>query len=85
MIKLTEDEKVILRNIDKKYKWIARDSTINLMVYVMRPKKGDFEWHAGSIFDYEVVIIFNHLFKFIKWEDEKPYRIKDLLEGETEK
>ena len=25
---------------------------------------------------------FNHLFQFIKWEDEEPYNIEDLLKGE---
>ena len=32
-IKLTEDEKVILRNIDKRYKYIKRDNTGYLVVY----------------------------------------------------
>lgn len=79
MIKLTEDEKVILKNIPKIYKWIARDFTGNLMVYVSKPKKGEFEWLITDIFDYDVMVIFNDLFQFIKWEDEKPYLIEDLL------
>ena len=35
----TEDEKIIARNIDKGYKWIARDSNGNLGVYKGKTKK----------------------------------------------
>lgn len=30
--KFTEDEKTILRNLDKKYKWLARDSSKDLYI-----------------------------------------------------
>ena len=88
MIKLTEDEKVILRNIDKRYRWIARDENGELMVYSTRPLKDRHitkKWRVILTDEYELMHIFNHLFQFIKWEDEKPYLIEDLLEGETEK
>lgn len=77
---LTESEEEILKNIPNIYKWIARDFAGNLMVYAMKPKKGDFYWQPNQIFDYEIMIIFNHLFQFIKWEDKEPYLIEDLLE-----
>lgn len=87
--KLTEDEKVFLRNIDKKYKWITRDACGELWVYQIKPVKQKYE----EIWDYYVEIdgdelwcehlsLFNHLFQFIKWEDEEPYLIEELLKGE---
>ncbi len=87
-IKLTKNEKVILKSINKKYKWIARDEDGELMVYSTRPLKDRHimkKWRVILTDEYELMHIFNHLFQFIKWEDEKPYLIEDLLEGETEK
>ena len=76
-LKLTEDEKVILRNLPKEYKWIARDKNGCLYAYASKPKKGIIMWESdGSM------IPFDHLFQFIKWEDEEPYSIEELLKGE---
>lgn len=74
-IVLSEDEKAVLRNIDKKYKWIARDSEI-LSVYEIEPYKGGLYWECeGACREIEV---FNHLFQFIKPLD-KAYMIDELL------
>ena len=69
--KLTEDEKVILRNLPKEYKWIARDENGCLYVYASKPKKGITIWEGDGL----PMIPFDHLFEFIKWEDEEPYLI----------
>lgn len=74
--KLTEDEKTILRNIDKKYKWIARDEIELLCIFIDKPKKESSYWFTGN---YQSLVAFNHLFQFITWEDEEPYLISDLL------
>ena len=37
----TDDELCILRNIDKKYKWIARDRWEEMWIYSDKPKKED--------------------------------------------
>ena len=78
---LTEDEKVILRNLPKYYKWIARDGDDMVYLYTQEPVKeksiGGWCGLGGS------AIQFGHLFQFIKWEDEKPYLIEDLLKGEN--
>lgn len=79
MVKLSDEEKVILKNIDKRFKWIARDKNGNLFIYCEKPIKRESAWGSEIIFDYEVMIIFNHLFQFIKWEDEEPYLVEDLL------
>ena len=77
--KLNEDEKAILKVLlNEKYKWIARDKNDWLYVYASKPKKGITIWeNTGS-----PMMPFVHLFNFIKWEDEEPYSIEELLKGE---
>lgn len=81
---LTEDEIVILRNLDKKWKWIARDENGCLCVYDKIPQKGKYElWLATN--DYERMNVFKKgIFQFIKWTDSEPYNIEELLKGEME-
>ena len=79
MIKLTDDEKAILKNINKRYKWIARDKDRTLFIYGNKPIKKESSWMSENLFDWFCMWIFNHLFQFIKWKDEEPYLIKDLL------
>lgn len=76
-ITLTEDEKVILKNIDKFYKWVARDRDGSLYVYEEKPiRKVTYSvWSADGFF---TINTFKHLFKLIKWEDD-PYNIDELL------
>ena len=78
-LKLNEDEKAILKVLlNEKYKWIARDKNDWLYVYASKPKKGITIWeNTGS-----PMMPFVHLFNFIKWEDEEPYSIEELLKGE---
>ena len=73
---LTEDEKVILKNVPKHYEWIARDIDGCLYVYASKPKKGITMWEdSGGL----PMIPFYHLCQFIKWEDDEPYSIEELL------
>ena len=73
---LTEDEKVILKNINKEYMWIARNESKECVsVFSDFPTRSRFVWdYCDAMWN----LPFNHLFKFIKWEDE-PYEIKELL------
>ena len=73
--KLTEDEKVILRSLPKEYKWIARDLSGMVYIFIERPEKGQAIWYGCG----QPMIPFYHLFQFIQWEDEEPYSIEDLL------
>ena len=76
---LTDDEKAILKNLPKMYKWIARDEngTLYLYFYFEKPLKKDDFWKSGSLeFDFS---LYNQLFQFIKWEDKEPYDIDELL------
>ena len=73
--KLTEDEKTILRNVPKHYKWIARDKNGLICMYIKKPSKCEYSWGACKY----MLLPFDHLFNFIKWEDEEPYSIEELL------
>ena len=78
-IKLSDAERVILENIDKKYKWITRERDGRLHVHKNKPEKGGCwctEWDSKTNFK-----LFKHLFQFIKWEDTEPYNIEELLKG----
>lgn len=77
-ITLTEDEKTILKNIDKDYKWIVRDAK-DLKVFIDKPYKDGVKWEDDYTTWYKNLHHFNHLFQFIKWEDEEPYNIDELL------
>lgn len=77
---LTKAERVILENLPKKYKWIARDEDDELIVFNGKPFKSDFSMFwicpGGSSLSLEA---FGYLFQFIKWEDDNAYKIEDLL------
>ena len=72
---LNEDEKVILRSLPKDYKWIARDLSGMVYIFIERPEKGQAIWYGCR----RPMIPFYHLFQFIEWEDEEPYSIEKLL------
>ena len=81
MKEFTEDEKTIAKNIDKKYKWIARDSNGWLYLYQNKPNKLDCCWDdPNNSTPYRIVNLkyFNHIFISIKWEDDEPTRISDI-------
>ena len=82
-ITLSEAERVILENIDKMYKWIARDEDGCLVLHSEKPQKEYMcnTWmHDGA--ERDILSPFDHLFRFIKWEDTEPYNIEELLKGE---
>jgi len=76
-ITLTPNERAILSEL--KFEWIARDKDGDVDVYKNKPSKSFSCWddynECGSL------TALNHLFQFIKWEDEEPYNVKQLLEG----
>lgn len=82
-IKLTKFEFDFLKNIDPKVIWIARNDRGNLEGFIDKPKKYACEWQKiinGESHFYKLSA-FNHLFPFIKWEDEEATNIKKLLEN----
>lgn len=79
--KMTEVERVILENArlsGKRPEWIGRDRSETLHLYVNDPEKGKDAW-ISNLGDYVWFNAYNHLFQFVKWEDEEPWYIPDLL------
>ena len=74
---LTDDEIVILKNIDKSWAYIAREKSGELCLATDNMRKSYYYWDTDGTMD--SLYWFNHLFQFIKWEDEEPYDIDDLL------
>ena len=63
-----------LKKLD--FNYIVRDANDSLWVYVNEPNKKDVGWFSfGNVYKLD-----DNLFRFIKWEDEEPYLISDLLE-----
>ena len=80
--KFSDDELCILRNIDKKYKWIARDESGSLCIFDEKPKKSEEMWDNVTHSDFIELNCYNSLFNSIQWEDEEPIRIDDYVERE---
>lgn len=61
------------------YNFIARDKNNNLYLYSNKPWKDKIDW------DYEdrTTPVFAELFKFVKWENESPMLIEELLKCEV--
>ena len=80
-ITLSEAERIILENIDKEYKWIARDELNNILwIFAEKPTKNNGWWINESNSKIGVnLALFNHLFQFITWNDSEPYNIEELL------
>lgn len=74
---ITSDEKNILQNIDSNFRYIARDEDETLLICIKKPVKSKDYWLASS--NPESFNYFRHLFKMVKWEDEEPWPIEDLL------
>lgn len=75
---LTDDEYIILKNLNKQWKWIARDMDLFLCLYTFKPTKKTNSWIEENK-AYKSINLFNHLFQFIKWSDDEPYEIEKLL------
>ena len=75
----TDDELCILRNIDKKYKWIARDKSGNLCIFDDKPNKNEEIWDNVIRSDFIELNCYNSLFNSIQWEDNEPVYIDDYV------
>lgn len=64
--------------MDKKYKYIARDEDGELWLFENRPFKNGRSWYVLDGFG-ESFNLYKHLFQMVKWEDEEPTLIADLL------
>lgn len=88
-VKLTRLEYEILKWLEKGgYKFIVRSPSDNLIAYNSAPRKVFTGWVSENDFNelvfenkYKMLWSFNELFKFVKWEDEKPISIKEILKN----
>lgn len=76
---ITSDEKIILQNIDSKFKYVARDKDDMLYLYEMKPSKFLKDDYWDQVKAVESFTQFSHLFQMVKWEDDEPWAIEDLL------
>ena len=75
----TEEEKMVLMNINSKYKYIARDCNNKLYIYEYKPEKFEICW---SISDFRFKLLgnlFGDMFKCIKWTDEEPCEFRKYI------
>ncbi len=79
-IKLSESERIILENIDERYKWIARDGDGSLYVFGSCPHREENGWWSDREAEAGCTGLGVKSFQFVKWEDKKPYNIAELLE-----
>ena len=77
MTKINHKEYEILKGLDNKWKWIARDENNSLWAYSKEPDKKPYGWLSLAVFDKELE---KENFQFIQWEDEEPWNIQELIE-----
>lgn len=83
---ITEDEKAILRNLPEEYRFISRDKSGELYIYRDKPEKRYGRvWENGVSNKVIYLMIFNHLFQMVRWEDGEPWEIEDLLKLDVKK
>lgn len=82
MPQITKDEKIFLQSITERlraYRYIVRDKNGLLYLFNTRPTKDERIKEWASITRHEFTELKKEMFLFIKWEDEKPYSVAELL------
>lgn len=79
-IKLTQTEYHILKGLDERFKYITKSTLGTVLIHTVEPYKDGSMWDNP---DELWGLPYNHLFKFIKWEDKEPYSIEELLKCEV--
>lgn len=79
MAKINQKEYEILKGLDDKWKWIARDRNGEIYKFLEEPiKVNDFNWKDPES---TWLRMDRGNFQFIKWKDGAPYSIAELIEG----
>ena len=83
--KLTDFERQILGYLIHRFEYIARDKEDSLYVYNQEPEKHSNVWEIDKsefgISKMDNITVFDLLFPMVKWSDEEPTLISDLLNG----
>lgn len=77
-----EERKVLNELLNDGYKFVARDEDGELYGFKKEPEKEETIWYGGLLFCCLDFII-DSSFGFVKWEDDEPYEIEKLLEGDN--
>ena len=77
MAKINEEEYLFLIGLNDEWEWIAKDKNTTLWVYKKEPSKYEDCWDE---FMDDCEMIDSVLFQFIRWENEYPYSISELIE-----
>lgn len=80
MSKINHIEYAILKKLDNIWEWLARNNLYggHLEAHTSEPlRMSDSHWSNGDMT--RKIIEGDYLFQFIKWEDNKPYNIQELL------
>lgn len=76
----------VLKQINKEYKWIAKDADGKVYIYKCKPIKKEKLW-LNSNYDYQNLteIFDDSLFDWLSWEDEEPVNFREILKGRKER
>lgn len=82
--KITPKEKQFLELVETG--WITRDFNTILYFYTDKPYKSDTQWgiSTGTSAKLAELKLFDIKFDFIRWKDEEPWSVEDLLKLEVE-
>lgn len=84
--KLTKQERKFCELFEGKDVWFAMDKDCQFcIVYTEKPIKRDFQWTGHHIQTINLRDFIGAKFDFIKWEDEEPWSIEELLKLKVEK
>ena len=81
-IKLSKLEYELLRHLYKTgYSYIVRDGSNSVYVYEKRPCRINLYWAPGDVNHNDDISLYrlSYLFQFLKWSDEEPTLIQDIL------
>lgn len=77
---ISKADRVLLECLKKDRKYLARDENGRLYSYIMKPSKDiDLRMWAGSSDVASMDGSFNADFPMVKWEDDRPWLVEDLL------
>lgn len=83
-IKLSKVEYELLRHLRKNgYSYIVRDGSNSVYVYEKRPCRNNLYWSPGDVNHNDDISLYrlSYLFQFLKWSDEEPTSIQEVLDN----
>ena len=82
---ISKADRALLKCLKKDHKYIARDKNGLLYVYVAKPIKNNFTafWYGDNAKSSRINGCFNADFPIVKWEDNEPWLVEDLLNLEV--